>query len=127
MTPKPGANHKPKAVSPLSGAPLPLQQNAIFGDSAQAIKSALELQTLLLNAAKHAKSKDLTTLAQVSRAWCELQETIRRLKMKPLPKAIDVQALRSRKNKRSTLTYSEDEGLPTLESPTDPHPPEPGK
>lgn len=48
--------------------------------------------------------------AQIARAWCDLQEERRKLQMRPLPKAIDVQTLkRKTKNSGSGLAPSGDE------------------
>ena len=51
--------------------------------------SAIILQELIMKAAK-AENTAPSALAQLARAWSELEERKRIIKMKPLPKAIDV-------------------------------------
>lgn len=57
---------------------------------------ALELQRLLMT---KAREEDVpgSVLAQISRAWVDLQEMRLRLAMKPAPKPIDVSLLKSQK------------------------------
>jgi hypothetical protein len=40
--------------------------------------------------------------AQIARAWCDLQEERRKLQMRPLPKPIDTEALKRRKEKKAS-------------------------
>ena len=54
-----------------------------------AYQNALRLQRLLMRDAEQAELKPIIR-AGIARAFCELEETKRKLKMRPLPKAIDV-------------------------------------
>lgn len=56
-------------------------------------QQAMELQRLILNDAKDPTLKPVIRAA-LARAFCELEETKRKIKMRPLPKAIDVQKVR---------------------------------
>ena len=51
-------------------------------------RQAVELQHLILN---DARKEDLKPVARatIARAFCELEETKRKLKMRPLPKPVD--------------------------------------
>jgi hypothetical protein len=52
-------------------------------------RNAVELQRLIMASARAGDIKPLV-LAGISRAFCELEETKRKLAMKPLPKPVDV-------------------------------------
>ncbi len=56
---------------------------------AKAATQALAIQELLFKAA-HADKIAAPVLAQVARAWCEVVDTHRVIRMKPAPKPIDV-------------------------------------
>ena len=61
----------------------------------KAFAQAKELQQLLMDAAREPECTG-PALAQVARAWSELEERKRIIKMKPAPKPIDVSGLRGR-------------------------------
>lgn len=65
----------------------------------RAIVQALALQRVVLDGALDGKPKPLE-LASLARVWCELEEAKRKLRMKPLPKAVDVSHLHRSKKKR---------------------------
>lgn len=54
-----------------------------------AYSQAKAIQQVLYDEAMKEQEKPVT-LAALARAWCELEETKRKLRMKPLPKSIDV-------------------------------------
>lgn len=56
-----------------------------------AFTQAIELQRLAMDAAHHPKTSP-SALAQLMRAWSELEERKRIIRMKPAPKPIDVTA-----------------------------------
>ena len=58
---------------------------------------AVELQAILMDAARNEETTQ-ASLAQVARAWSELEERKRILKMKPKPKDVDVSGTRRRSN-----------------------------
>lgn len=84
--------------------PCPMPVNGHLNHS-NAYQNALELQRLLLGASKDPTIKPVT-LAALSRAFCELEETKRKLKMRPLPKAIDVTPKGRGKPKDSGLSLN---------------------
>lgn len=90
---------------------------------AKPITQAIELQELLFRAA-HGKETTPAALAQVARAWSELEERKRILGMKPKPKDVDVAALQAAKAKRNapsqgfTETPIEKGKTPKVETPT---------
>lgn len=65
-------------------------------------RHAVELQELIMN---DARDPDLKAgeRAMLARAFCDLEETKRRLKMKPLPKSVDTTKL-SKQGKRAQPT-----------------------
>lgn len=69
---------------------------------ARAFTQARELQELLMDAAN---SEEITpaALAQVARAWSELEERKRVLKMKPAPKPIDVSVVKPKRQRTSPV------------------------
>lgn len=91
---------------------------------AKPVTQAIVLQQLLYDAA-HKTEVAPAALAQVARAWCELEDTKRDIQMKPRPKPVDVAALDLAKRKRSapakgfTETPAEQKGKPAAK-------PEPG-
>jgi hypothetical protein len=46
-------------------------------------------------------------LAGLARAFCDLEETKRKLKMKPLPKAVDVEKYRKPRTPKPTAGFTE--------------------
>ena len=58
-------------------------------------ETAVELQTLIVSAAKNGETS-ASALAQLARAWSELEDRKRIIKMKPLPKPIDVTERKAR-------------------------------
>ena len=62
------------------------------------IRQVLDLQKQLYNAGM-AKGIAPSALAQVSRAWCELEERKRIIRMKPKPKDVDVSKDHAKKPK----------------------------
>ena len=71
-----------------------------------AYRDAKELQRLLMHDARDPGLKPITRAA-LARAFCELEETKRKLKMKPLPKAVDVTLPRKSGSKASASGISE--------------------
>jgi hypothetical protein len=67
----------------------------------RAFSQAKRLQELLM---ADAETPDLKPLirAGIARAFCELEETKRKLQMRPLPKPIDTEALKRRKEKKGS-------------------------
>lgn len=63
-------------------------------------RRAVELQRLVLEKARQDETKG-AVLSGLARAYCELEETKRKLRMKPLPKAIDVDSQGKPNGKRS--------------------------
>jgi hypothetical protein len=66
---------------------------------AKPVIQAIKLQDILF---KIAHSGEITpaALAQVARAWCELEDTKRDIQMKPRPKPVDVAQMEAAKAKR---------------------------
>ena len=60
---------------------------------------AIELQDLLMKAAREPKLKPMS-LALVARAWRDLEQLKREIKMKPKPKPVDVAAIETEKRRR---------------------------
>ena len=71
-----------------------------------AFADAKELQRLLMQDARADGLKPLVR-AGIARAYCELEEMKRRLRMKPLPKAIDVTLTRKGNGKPNLSGISE--------------------
>ena len=65
----------------------PPQTQSVFKKYVSARQQAVEMQRLLSADAK--KLKDPVKRAVVARAWCDLNEEVRKLAMKPLPRPID--------------------------------------
>lgn len=63
-------------------------------------ETAVKLQSLIVNVAESGQATP-SALAQLARAWSELEDRKRIIKMKPAPKPVDVQQLADRKTKRS--------------------------
>lgn len=73
---------------------------------AKPVTQAYALQDILFVAA-HSEDITPSALAQVARAWCELEDTKRDIQMKPRPKPVDVAELarsKHRKQPRSSFT-----------------------
>lgn len=68
----------------------------------RSFSDAKELQQLLMNAARNPDIKPVV-LAALSRSYCELEECKRKLRMRPLPKAIDVSDKRKPKQSSSGI------------------------
>ena len=66
---------------------------------AKAATQAFDLQELLYKAA-HQEDIKPVVLAQVARAWCEVQDTKRVIQMKPAPKPIDVSGVNGKRQRR---------------------------
>ena len=66
---------------------------------------ALELQDLLMKDAREAMLKPVSR-AIVARAWRELEQLKREIKMKPKPKPVDVAAIEAEKRRRQRLEFS---------------------
>lgn len=75
--------------------PLPLPTKTRPKRS-EAFRNALELQRLLMDDARQSDVKPLIR-AGIARAFCELEETKRKLRMRPLPKAVDVTQLKKQR------------------------------
>ncbi len=74
-----------------------------------AYANALQLQRLLVNDANDPELRP-NFRAQIARAFCELEECKRKLKMRPLPKPVDVSKLGKGKRKaQSGPAYQEPE------------------
>ena len=71
-----------------------------------AYAQATELQKLLMERARTGDEKSLV-LAGIARAFCELEETKRKLKMRPLPKSVDV-------TKTPKVSRSKPQGSPSF-------------
>jgi hypothetical protein len=65
-------------------------------DRPKAYDAALELQEIALRDCRNAETKPHIRAA-LMRAWCDLEERKRILRMKPLPKSVDVSNGRQRK------------------------------
>jgi hypothetical protein len=70
---------------------------------------AKELQQLLMESAR-SKETTPSALAQVARAFSDLEELKLRLRMKPAPKPVDVAALQAAKAKRQKPATAFDYG-----------------
>lgn len=57
------------------------------------------LQNLIVNAIRDGEQMKPLELASLARAWCDLNEERRKLKMKPLPKSVDASTFGKRKKK----------------------------
>lgn len=75
------------------------------------------MQRLILNDARDPDVKP-SERAQIARAYCDLEETKRRLRMKPLPKSVDTTKLA--KSKRATQHQSALIDQPDKESLSEP-------
>lgn len=73
---------------------------------AKPVTQAIVLQQILYDAA-NAKAIAPTALAQVARAWCELEDTKRDIQMKPRPKPIDVAQMHAAKRKPASRGFTE--------------------
>lgn len=58
------------------------------------VQQAKEMQRIALNDCRNPKVKPHIRAA-LMRAWCDLEERVRVLKMKPLPKSVDVAKLKA--------------------------------
>lgn len=103
--------------SPPKYIPKPPPSPATRPKRAKAISQLHDIQKKLYDASQKDEVKD-AVLAQLARAWCELEDTKRVIQMKPAPKPVDVAALDLAKRKRSapakgfTETPAEQKGKP---------------
>lgn len=67
-------------------------------------RDCVKLQQLIMRDAEIADLKPIIR-AGIARAFCELEETKRKLKMKPLPKPIDVSPHAKRRRKDDEATF----------------------
>ncbi len=67
--------------------------------STKPYRNAVELQEMLMNDARNPETK-AAVRGSLARSYCELEECKRKLKMKPLPKSVDVSKLPRNQRKR---------------------------
>ena len=70
------------------------------------LSTAVELQHLLVEKA-HSKDCTPAAAAQVARAWCELEERKRILRMKPAPKPNDTTTMKPTRKDTSGPVFTE--------------------
>lgn len=80
-----------------------------------AYAQALELQRKLYLEAMRSKLKPIER-SSLARVWCELEETKRKLKMRPLPKPVDVTKLPGKLARVKQINASFEEPEPTTGS-----------
>lgn len=68
---------------------------------------AVELQDIALRDCRDAKTPPHIRAA-LMRAWCDLEERKRILRMKPLPKSVDVSYRKPAKRPRNVVAFTED-------------------
>lgn len=84
-------------LSPLNGVPVPeAKKKRNRPGNSSAIRQALELQALLMADARNPETT-ATCRTQIARAFCECEETKRKLKMRPLPGSLKPEPKHKRK------------------------------
>ena len=68
-------------------------------------RNCVELQRLILNDARSAELKPLVR-AGIARAFCELEECKRKLKMKPLPGSLRPTEAKSKRKAREPVSFT---------------------
>lgn len=86
-----------------------------------ALTQARQMQDVLFKGALDPDIKPLER-SSLARVWCELEETKRKLRMKPLPKAIDVQVKSGPGSRKRKAQASFEEPGPTTGSVPGPGP-----
>ena len=82
-------------------------------------ETAVRLQELIVKASESEETTP-SALAQLARAWSELEDRKRIIKMKPAPKPVDVQALHAARSKRNKPSQPFDYGQVVAQDTTSP-------